>query len=262
MQRSGALAVVLIVVVVLLVGTAGVLGWAVGDQTASKTKTIVASGGTAPSGHMGGQNLLVSQVGNPARGAQLWQSKHCSDCHSYAGRGGEDAPPLDFMRGHLSGREIADMSGQIWNHVPEMLHHFKEEGIPFPTFTQGQMADLIAFLHSGKGAKAGAHGGHQGGMNMPGMKEGHMGAGGKAVFLKAGCGSCHTLSAAGTQASVGPDLDTALKGKSAAFVKQSILDPNAAIASGYQGDVMPTTYGSQLSGKEVDELVAFVMDQQ
>ena len=47
--------------------------------------------------------------------------------------------------------EIADMSGQIWDHLPEMIHHFEEEGLPYPTFKQGEMADLVAFLHSGKG---------------------------------------------------------------------------------------------------------------
>lgn len=262
MQRSGLLAGVLIAVVVLLVAIAGVLGWAVGDQTASKTKTVVVGmhGGTTsvPAGHMGGPNLPIAQIGSPARGARLFDSKGCSDCHSYGGQGGEDAPPLDFMRGHLSAREIADMSGQIWDHMPAMLPHFREEKIPVPTFTQGEMADLIAFLHSGKGAKARGRTGHPG-MTMPGMGGGHMGrAGGRAVFLAAGCGSCHTLSAASTRTSVGPNLDKTLKGKSSAFVRKSILDPNADIASGYQSGVMPTTYGSQLTKKQVSQLVGFL----
>lgn len=161
MKRPGALVGLLIAVVVLLVAIAAALGWVVGDQTASKTKTVtVAAQPTmaAPAGHMGGPNLPIAQIGDPARGARLWQSKRCADCHSYAGRGGEDAPALDYMRGHMSAREIADMSGQIWDHLPAMLPHFREEQIPVPTFTQGEMADLIAFLHSGKGAKAGAPG--------------------------------------------------------------------------------------------------------
>jgi mono/diheme cytochrome c family protein len=260
-QRSGLLAGVLIAVVVLLVAIAGVLGWAVGDQTASKTKTVTVSMQgtmTTPAGHMGGPNLPLSQIGDPARGARLWQSKHCSDCHSYGGRGGEDAPALDFMRGHLSAREIADMSGQIWDHLPAMLPHFREEKIPVPTFTQGEMADLIAFLHSGKGAKNVLA--EHPGMTMPGMhRGGHMGAGGKAVFLSAACGECHTLSAAGTRAAVGPNLDTYLKGKDAAFIRKSIADPNATIASGYQRGIMPATYGSQLTKRQLDQLVAFLL---
>ena len=94
------------------------------------------------------------------------------DCHSLNGVGGEDAPPLDYMRGHLSAREVADMSGQIWNHLPQMLHHFKEEGLPVPTFAAGQMADLIAFVH-GSGPQPASVGSETGaGMTgMTGMSE-------------------------------------------------------------------------------------------
>lgn len=41
------------------------------------------------------------------------------------------------------------MSGDIWNHLPQMLSHFEEEGIPFPSFEEGQMANLVAFIHGG-----------------------------------------------------------------------------------------------------------------
>ncbi len=258
MKRPGTLVGLLIAIAVMLVAIAAAIGWAVGDQTASKTKTVTVARQmtmAAPTGHMGGANLAIAQIGDPARGARLWQSKRCADCHSYAGRGGEDAPALDYMRGHMSAREIADMSGQIWDHLPAMLPHFREEQIPVPTFTQGEMADLIAFLHSGKGAKKGAA--HPG---MSGMSNMQMGtAAGKAVFLSAGCGACHTFAAAGTKATVGPNLDTALKGKSTAFVRESILDPNATIAPGYQEGVMPTTYRSQLSMHQISSLVAFLL---
>jgi mono/diheme cytochrome c family protein len=265
MKKPGAIVGLLIAVVVLLVAIAAALGWAVGNQTASNTKTVTVSAQgamTTPAGHMGGASLPVSQIGDPARGARLWQSKRCSDCHSYGGRGGEDAPPLDFMRGHMSAREIADMSGQIWDHLPAMLPHFREEKIPVPTFTQGEMADLIAFLHSGKGAKATASSAHPGMTGMSGMG-GHMGAAaGKGVFLSAGCGSCHTFAAAGTKATVGPNLDTTLTGKSSVFVRMSILDPNATIAHGYQKDVMPATYQSQLTARQIADLLTFLLKRQ
>jgi hypothetical protein len=93
------------------------------------------------------------------------------------------------------------------------------------------MADLIAFLHSGKGAKATASGAHPGMTGMAGMGGQTAAARGKGVFLSAGCGACHTVAAAGTKATVGPNLDTALRGKNSAFVRTSILDPNAAIAA-------------------------------
>jgi cytochrome c oxidase subunit 2 len=81
---------------------------------------------------------------------------------------------------------------------------------------------------------------------------------GKAVFDAQGCGSCHTFKPAGSTGNVGPNLSDVLKGKDAAFIQQSIVDPNAVIASGFQPNIMPQTYGSSLSAKEIADLVAFL----
>jgi cytochrome c oxidase subunit 2 len=90
---------------------------------------------------------------------------------------------------------------------------------------------------------------------------------GKAVFTNgkdstgaAPCGACHTLSEASTNGTTGPDLDQVLKGKDAAFIKQSILQPDAEIAKGYAKGIMPPNYGSTLSGAEVDALVKFLSE--
>jgi cytochrome c oxidase subunit 2 len=72
------------------------------------------------------------------------------------------------------------------------------------------------------------------------------------------CGTCHTLAEAGTNGTTGPDLDKVLKGKDAAFIKQSILQPNAVIAPGYQPNIMPPNYGDTLSGQQVDALVQYL----
>jgi cytochrome c oxidase subunit II len=72
------------------------------------------------------------------------------------------------------------------------------------------------------------------------------------------CGSCHTLADAGTTGTVGPDLDKVLKGKDAAFIKQSILDPNKVIAPGYQPNIMPPNFGDTLSPQQVDALVGYL----
>jgi cytochrome c oxidase subunit 2 len=49
-----------------------------------------------------------------------------------------------------------------------------------------------------------------------------------------------------------------LKGKDAAFIKTSITDPNAEIASGFQPNIMPQSYGSQLTSQQINDLVAFL----
>jgi mono/diheme cytochrome c family protein len=86
-------------------------------------------------------------------------------------------------------------------------------------------------------------------------------AAGKALFTadaQPPCSSCHTYGPAGSNAQVGPDLDSALQGKDAEFVLESIVDPNKDIASGFQGGIMPGTYGEQLSQQQLSDLVAFL----
>jgi cytochrome c oxidase subunit 2 len=86
-------------------------------------------------------------------------------------------------------------------------------------------------------------------------------AAGKAVFASNGCGGCHTFAPAGTKGTIGPNLDQVLKGKDAEFVRESIVDPNAEIAQGFQPNVMPQTYGQQLNSKQIADLVAFLQGQ-
>ena len=90
-------------------------------------------------------------------------------------------------------------------------------------------------------------------------------AAGKAVFTSAGCASCHTLSQAGATGTVGPNLDTAIKGDAgstplAAFIKESIVDPNKVIAAGFQPGVMPGNFGDTLSAEQVDALVKYLSE--
>jgi len=87
---------------------------------------------------------------------------------------------------------------------------------------------------------------------------------GKAVWDANGCGGCHTLAAAGSSGSVGPDLDTALAGDAGStplpeFVKESIIDPEKVIASGFSGGIMPNDFGSKLSSTDIDNLVALIL---
>ena len=86
-------------------------------------------------------------------------------------------------------------------------------------------------------------------------------AAGKEIFSTTAqppCASCHTLSEANASGTVGPDLDQVLKGKDAAFIHESIVDPDAEIASGFTAGVMPAVYGDQLDDQQLADLVAFL----
>jgi cytochrome c oxidase subunit II len=81
---------------------------------------------------------------------------------------------------------------------------------------------------------------------------------GKQTFTDLGCGACHALADAGTTAQVGPDLDTVLAGADPEFIRESIVDPNAEIAQGYQPDVMPKNFGDVLPKEQLDALVEYL----
>jgi mono/diheme cytochrome c family protein len=83
-------------------------------------------------------------------------------------------------------------------------------------------------------------------------------AAGKKVFSSAGCGACHAFKAAGAEGTTGPNLDEALKGKSAEFIRMSITNPNAEIAKGFGPNIMPQNFGEQLTDKQLDDVVAFL----
>jgi cytochrome c oxidase subunit 2 len=85
---------------------------------------------------------------------------------------------------------------------------------------------------------------------------------GKTIFTSqdANCGACHKLADAGTNGTIGPDLDTVLKGKDEAFIKQSIDDPSAVIADGYQDGIMPPNFEDTLGAAKVDALVKYLSE--
>jgi cytochrome c oxidase subunit 2 len=88
---------------------------------------------------------------------------------------------------------------------------------------------------------------------------------GKTVFDENGCGSCHTLKAAGATGKVGPDLDDLPAEASKAgkpledFVHESIVDPNAYVQPGFPKGVMPASYGG-LPKDQLDALVQYLIE--
>jgi len=71
-------------------------------------------------------------------------------------------------------------------------------------------------------------------------------ANGEQVFAAAGCGGCHTLAAAGTNGSVGPNLDDA--SPSADKVVERVTNGEG---------VMPS-FADDLSAQEIQDVAAFV----
>jgi mono/diheme cytochrome c family protein len=69
---------------------------------------------------------------------------------------------------------------------------------------------------------------------------------GKTVFASAGCGGCHTFSAAGSTGTVGPNLD------------EASVDFDAAVQQVKNGGGGMPAFGDRLSDQEIADVAAFV----
>ena len=85
---------------------------------------------------------------------------------------------------------------------------------------------------------------------------------GKALFTsRRGCGGCHTLADAGASGTVGPDLDTVLKGKDAAFIKDVDRRPERGDRRRLLGQrSCPRNFGQTLRPAELDALVKYLSE--
>jgi cytochrome c len=91
---------------------------------------------------------FVDEPGNPNSGRRLFSSLGCSKCHGMDGKKGE------LMTINLSKYEkapnVMEIVAGIWNHSTEIEKAMRENGIPWPRFEKGQMADLLEYIRTAK----------------------------------------------------------------------------------------------------------------
>ncbi|GAB4437185.1 MAG: hypothetical protein Fur0044_34120 [Anaerolineae bacterium] len=80
---------------------------------------------------------------------------------------------------------------------------------------------------------------------------------GKNLFTGMGCVGCHTFNGQG--GAVGPNLTEVYATKGEDYVRQSILQPNAVIAEGFQPNLMPQNFQQRLKGAtDLDDIIAYL----
>lgn len=89
---------------------------------------------------------------------------------------------------------------------------------------------------------------------------------GETLFETRGCMFCHTLDVAGATGDGGPSLNEIGRRYDDAFIRQSIVEPNAVIApmcpeGPCEPDIMPP-YGNALDDAQVNALVTYLSAQQ
>ena len=192
----------------------------------------------------------VSETGNTDRGRQLFVSK-CGTCHvlNQAATTGTQGPDLDaaFAQARADGMDADTIAGVVKAQVENPRPSTSDPSVSMPPHivTGDDLDDVATYV----GQVAG----------NPAIKPPTFAGGpGGQVFGENGCGSCHTLAAAGSTGTTGPDLDKVLPGMSAAQIKQSITDPNAKISAGYPPNVMPSTFGQTISPNDLNTLIQFL----
>jgi mono/diheme cytochrome c family protein len=189
---------------------------------------------------------------DPERGRILFVER-CGTCHALAqaGTSGQQGPNLDdaFAAARAVGENDRTVEGVVKAQVesPRPITNNTAVSMP-PDIVEGQDLDDVA-------AYVGLYAG------VPGAAPPRVPGGpGAQVFANSGCAGCHTLAAAKSGGTVGPNLDQVLPGQDEAMVKEDIVDPNKEITKGFPPNVMPANFEQSLSPKEVQDLVKYLLE--
>lgn len=202
-------------------------------------------------------------------GKQLFISK-CGVCHtlSHAGTTGTIGPNLDDA--FREDRADGEKSNAIAGLVDFQIQYPNSQGVMPPMLVKGQQAQDVA---SYVGLVAAIPGHDTGALatavqaTVPVTP-----AQGKMIFTGVGgCGSCHTLAAAGTTGTVGPNLGQRLASDCAnpmskkirgptleKCIHTAITDPYAYLPPPYKAGIMPSTFAKTLSPSQIGALVAYL----
>jgi len=187
------------------------------------------------------------------RGRQLFNAK-CGTCHvmAQAASQGVQGPNLDtaFAAAREAGLDEDTVKGVVKYqilHPRPSVPGYPGVNMPADIVTGNDLQDVAAYVARYAG--------------VPGAKppvapgEGP----GAQVYANQGCGSCHILAAAESAGVLGPNLNTNIPKMSRAKIEESIVNPGAVQAKGYENAVMPNRW-SNLPPQELEQLIDFLVD--
>jgi len=185
-------------------------------------------------GRGGPESAQYLLPGNPENGRQVFQQKRCATCHGPEGTGGV-GPDFRRRREDFQGG-LTQVGALMWNHGPAIWKKMAEMDIPFPTLTDQEMANLVAFLYS-----------------LPYFDDPGNPSRGRDVFERKGCATCHGASGRGGGGA--PDLTKIL----------GAVPPIAIAAAmwnhGFAMEQVARTRGlpwPNLDGRDLADLVEFL----
>ena len=160
----------------------------------------------------GTTGLPEAGTGDTTRGRELFKSK-CGQCHTLADAGtvGAIGPNLDdaFLQSRADGLGERTIQSVVRGQISYAIEAptTGAPGMPRDIVTGDDAESVAAYVASVAALPVRAQPGAEAGGGTGGATDG------KAIFAEAGCGGCHTLKAAGTSGTVGPNLDDAKPSK-------------------------------------------------
>jgi putative heme-binding domain-containing protein len=174
----------------------------------------------------GQQRYLSSDVEN---GSRLYRS-NCFACH---GPEGASIPGVDFRRGQFKrASSDEDLLRVIVSGVPGTA-------MPPINISDSQRLALVAYIRSLHDSAASAVG------------SGDASRGRALLESKGGCLACHRVNEKGSR--VGPDLSEVGAIRTAAYLEQSILDPNESVLPEHRFVRAVTRQGVVITGRRLNE---------
>jgi mono/diheme cytochrome c family protein len=183
----------------------------------------------------------------------------CGSCHvlARAGTAGTQGPSLDaaFQTALADGFDRDTVEGIVHDQI---LHPRNNSAMP-AGLVKGELArDVAAYV----GYAVDRSGEDQGALATAGLAQAKTG---EQIFTAAGCAGCHTFSPAGSNGTIGPnlnDLATAAgkrePGKSAEeYVRESLTKPEAFLTPGF-GNAMPSFEG-RLTDAQIKALIDYLL---
>lgn len=220
--------------------------------TAARRKTGVLVAATLLLGALAA-GCDLQEDADTERGRQLFQTK-CGTCHALAEAGttATIGPDLDasFAAARETGMDQDTIEGVVERQIAlprkplEGDPDYDKVFMPADIVTGRDAVDVAAYVASVAG--------------VPGIEPPPLGTA-MDVFLEK-CGSCHTMEAAGSAGTTGPNLDEVLPGQDAGMIEQSILDPQAKISPGFpEPSQMPVFDETQIPEANLNALVAYLI---
>jgi mono/diheme cytochrome c family protein len=186
-------------------------------------------------------------------------TERCGSCHilGRAGTQGRTGPDLDaaFRTALSDGMDRETVEGIVHDQI---LNPRKNSAMPAELVTGDDAGDVAAYV----GFAAAKTGEDQGALAQAGLAGATTG---EQIFTAAGCAACHTLAKANASGTVGPSLDDLAQaageqeGTPEDYVRQSILDPDAVVAEGFQAGVMPS-YEGRLNDEQLQTLAEYLLE--